>query len=92
MNYLKEDLIKKFEHSKYWLVSPVFENDPKYLLLTTSDDELHLLVWQERDSIKYRFTMHSNKYIFTGLTEAQTMSLNYLKLSHAIDEALKLLK
>lgn len=92
MNYLKEDLIKKFEHSKYWLVSPVFENDPKYLLLTTSDNELHLLVWQEHNSIEYRFTMHSNKYIFTGLTEAQAMSLNYLKLSHAISEALRLLK
>ena len=89
---MKEDLTKKFEHSKYWRVSPVFENDPKYLLLTTSDNELHLLVWQERDRIKYRFTKHSNKYIFTGLTEAQTMSLNYLKLSHAINEALKLLK
>lgn len=92
MTYLKEDLTKRFEHSKYWQVSPVFENDPKYLLLTTSDDELHLLVWQEHDSIEYRFTMHSNKYIFTGLTEAQAMSLSYLKLSHAIDEALKLLK
>lgn len=89
---MKEDLTKKFEHSKYWRVSPVFENDPEYLLLTTSDDELHLLVWQEHDSIEYRFTMHRNKYVFTGLTEAQTMSLSYLKLSHAIDEALKLLK
>lgn len=89
---MKEDLTKRFEYSKYWRVSPVFENDPKYLLLITSDDELHLLVWQEHDRIEYRFTMHSNKYIFTGLTEAQAMSLNYLKLSHAIDEALKLLK
>ena len=89
---MKEDLTKKFEHSKYWRVSPVFENDPKYLLLTTSDDKLHLLVWQESDCIEYRFTMHSNKYIFTGLTEAQAMSLSYLKLSHAIDDALKLLK
>lgn len=89
---MKEDLIRKFEHSKYWRVSPVFENDPKYLLLTTSDDKLHLLIWQEHDSIEYHFTTHSNKYIFTGLTEAQAMSLNYLKLSHAIDEALKLLK
>lgn len=89
---MKEDLTKKFEHSKYWRVSPVFENDPKYLLLTTNDNELHLLIWQEHDRIEYRFTMHSNKYIFTGLTEAQAMSLNHLKLSHAIDEALKLLK
>lgn len=89
---MKEDLTKKFEHSKYWRVSPVFENDPKYLLLTTSDNELHLLIWQERDRIEYRFTTHSNKYTFTGLAEAQAMSLNYLKLSHAIDEALKLLK
>lgn len=89
---MKEDLTKKFKHSKYWRVSPVFENDPKYLLLTTSDNELHLLIWQEHDSIEYRFTTHSNKYIFTGLTEAQAMSLIYLKLSHAIDEALKLLK
>lgn len=89
---MKEDLTKRFEYSKYWRVSPVFENDPKYLLLTTSDNELHLLIWQERDRIEYRFTMHSNKYIFTGLTEAQAMSLGYLKLSHAIDEALKLLK
>lgn len=89
---MKEDLTKKFEPSKYWRVSPVFENDPKYLLLTTSDNELHLLIWQEQDRIEYRFTMHNNKYIFTGLTEAQAMSLIYLKLSHAIDEALKLLK
>lgn len=89
---MKEDLTKRFEYSKYWRVSPVFENDPKYLLLTTSDDKLHLLIWQEHDSIEYRFTIHRNKYIFTGLTEAQAMRLNYLKLSHAIDEALKLLK
>ena len=89
---MKEDLTKRFEYSKYWRVSPVFKNDPKYLLLTTSDNELHLLIWQEQDRIEYRFTMHNNKYIFTGLTEAQAMSLNYLKLSHAIDEALKLLK
>lgn len=89
---MKEDLTKRFEYSKYWRVSPVFENDPKYLLLTTSDNELHLLIWQEHNSIEYRFTIHRNKYIFTGLTEAQAMSLNYLKLSHAIDEALKLLK
>ena len=89
---MKEDLTKKFEHSKYWRVSPVFENDPKYLLLTTSDNELHLLIWQEQNRIEYRFTTHNNKYIFTGLAEAQAMSLNYLKLSHAIDEALELLK
>lgn len=92
MDYLKEDLIKKFEHSKYWRVSPVFKNDPKYLLLITSDNELHLLIWSEHDSIMYRFTTHNYKHIFTGLTQAQTMSLNYLKLSHAIDEALELLK
>lgn len=92
MDYLKEDLTKKFEHSKYWHVSPVFKNDPKYLLLTTSDNELHLLIWSEHDRIIYRFTTHSYKHIFTGLTQAQTMSLNYLKLSHAIDEALTLLK
>ena len=89
---MKEDLTKRFEYSKYWRVSPVFENDPKYLLLTTSDNELHLLIWQEQNRIEYRFTMHNNKYIFTGLAEAQAMSLNYLKLSHAIDEALELLK
>ena len=79
---MKEDLTKKFEHSKYWRVSPVFENDPKYLLLVTSNDKLHLLVWQEHDRTEYRFTMHNNKYIFAGPTEAQAMSLNYLKHLH----------
>lgn len=90
---MKEDLIKKFKHSKYWLVLPVFKNDPKYLSLSTSDNELHLLIWQQDyNSIKYHFTIRNKKYIFTGLMQAQAMSSNYLKLSQAINEALKLLK
>lgn len=62
--YLKEDLTKKFEHGKYWRVSSVFENDPKYLLLTTSDDELHLLVWQEQCRMQKKVNYANNSIAF----------------------------
>ena len=90
---MKNDLIDKFNKSKYWLVSPLFKGDPNYLLVTTGDDGLHLLIWQDdNEERQYRFTTHNEKHIASGLVQAKIMSLNYSKLCRAIDEAISILE